>query len=142
MAYYGEYDSCQGRNNERIYESPPISGYGYQQQQQPPRPPCDPCLNVTEGGHGFNEYGGPAATNKYSAGGGYMMNRQKIIPQGQILRVCSKANPDYALAIRDGSAVMLFYNPNDPTMVTIPNSQMPAYIHSVNIYIFLIHTCS
>lgn len=119
MAYYGEYDSCQERN-QRIYESPPISGYG--SQQQPSRPPSDPCLNVTEGGHGFNEYGGPAASNKYYAGGGYMMNRQKIIPQGHIVRVGSKANPDYALAIRDGSAVMLFYNPNDPTMVTISYS--------------------
>eukprot|EP00253_Pinus_taeda_P033174 PITA_33174 len=113
MAYYGEYDSCQGRN-ERIYESPPISGYGY--QQQPPRTPCDPCLNVAGSGYGVNQYGGPAAYNKYNGGEGCMMSGQQIIPQGQIVRVCSKANPDYALAIRDGSAVMLFYNPNDPTM--------------------------
>jgi hypothetical protein len=130
MAYYGEYDSCQGRN-ERIYESPPNSGYGYQQQLA--RPPCDPCLNATEGGYGFNEYGGPAACNKFNAGGGYMMSGQKIIPQGQIVRVCSKANPDYALAIRDGRAVMVFYNPNDPTMVTFSYYYISAY-SILNIY--------
>ena len=72
----------------------------------------------TWGRYGFNEYGGRAACNKFNAGGGCMMNTQQIIPQGQIVKVCSKANPDYALAIRDGRAVMLFYNPNDPTMVT------------------------
>jgi hypothetical protein len=113
MAYNGQYDSCQGRN-ERIYESPPNSGYGY--HQQPARPPFDPCLDATEGGYGFNEYGGPAASNKFNATGGYMMSGQKILPQGQIVRVCSKANPDYTLAMRDAKAVMLFYNPNDPTM--------------------------
>ena len=117
MAYYGdEYDSCQG-GNERIYESaPPNSGYATYQQQQPARPPC---LNATQaGGYGFNEYGGRAACNKFNAGGDYTRGGQQVIPQGQIVRVCSKANPDYALAIRDGRALMVFYNPNDPTMVT------------------------
>lgn len=114
MAYYGEYDSCQG-GNERIYESPPNSGYAYQ-QQQPARPAYDPCLNATEGGYGFNEYGGRVACNKFNAGGAYTRNAQQVIPQGQIVRVSSKANPDYALAIRDGRAVMVFYKPNDPTL--------------------------
>jgi hypothetical protein len=50
--------------------------------------------------------------------GGYMMSVQEIIPQGHIVRDFSKANLDNALAIRDGKSVTLFYNPNDPTMLT------------------------
>jgi len=108
--HHGEYDSCQ-ESNGRIYESPPNSGYA--QQRPLARPPCQ---SATQGGYGFNEYGGRTDCNKFNAGGGCNMSGHQIIPQGQIVRVCAKANPDYALGIRDGRAIMLFYNPNDPTL--------------------------
>ncbi|GLJ53191.1 hypothetical protein SUGI_1133550 [Cryptomeria japonica] len=42
-------------------------------------------------------------------------NRGTTAFHGQIVRVCSKANPDYALGIRDGRAMLVYYNPSDPT---------------------------
>uniref|UniRef100_A0A0C9S4Z6 TSA: Wollemia nobilis Ref_Wollemi_Transcript_22057_846 transcribed RNA sequence n=1 Tax=Wollemia nobilis TaxID=56998 RepID=A0A0C9S4Z6_9CONI len=50
--------------------------------------------------------------NDYSTQGSY--GRQRI-PQGQIVRVCCKANPDYALGVRDGKVMLVYYNPSDPT---------------------------
>ncbi|XP_059070453.1 ricin B-like lectin EULS3 [Cryptomeria japonica] len=35
--------------------------------------------------------------------------------EGQIVRVCSKANLDYALGIRDGREMLVYYNPSEPT---------------------------
>lgn len=97
MAYYGQYDSYQ-ESNERIYEYPPNSGYA---QQRPLA--RSPCQYATQGG-GYGDGRPPSPPYPYPG------------PQGQIVRVYCKANPDYALAISDGRVVMLYYNPNDPTM--------------------------
>ena len=54
--------------------------------------------------------------SEYNYGGQQMYHS---LPQGQIVKVCSKANPDYALGIRDGRATLVYYNPSDPTQVYV-----------------------
>lgn len=39
--------------------------------------------------------------------------RKPALPRGQVVRVFTKANPDFWLAIRDGSTVLVHANPND-----------------------------
>ncbi|XP_057824950.2 ricin B-like lectin R40G3 [Cryptomeria japonica] len=78
----------------------------YYQQYESPRYPND-C----DGGCGQQQnYGYNQSEYNYSE-----QQRYHSLPQGQIVRVCSKANPDYALGIRDGRATLVYYNPSDPT---------------------------
>uniref|UniRef100_A0A0C9QRF8 TSA: Wollemia nobilis Ref_Wollemi_Transcript_12803_856 transcribed RNA sequence n=1 Tax=Wollemia nobilis TaxID=56998 RepID=A0A0C9QRF8_9CONI len=97
MAYYNEYET-------RRYGQ----GYGcegYDQEQLPP-PPC----RRTEESYGYGYDTSIPSKYNYAE-----PHRRQSLPQGQIVRVCSKANPDYALGIRDGRVILVYYNPSDPT---------------------------
>ncbi len=96
MTYYQQYESQRYPND--------CDG-GYDQQQFPP-----PCRNKEQ------NYGFYQADNSFQSEYNYSEHqRHNSLPQGQIVKVCSKANPDYALGIRDGRVTLVYYNPSDPT---------------------------
>ena len=37
------------------------------------------------------------------------------LPQGQVVKLFCKSNPDYSLGVRDGQVMLVYYNPSDPT---------------------------
>ncbi|KAH9288149.1 hypothetical protein KI387_032266, partial [Taxus chinensis] len=101
MAYYQDYESQrynQGYPND--YDG------GYEQQRFPPPPSRKQEEN----------YGLYQPNNSFQSEHSYSEHhRHNSLPQGQIVKLSSKANTDYALGVRDGRVLLVYYNPSDPT---------------------------
>jgi len=78
------------------------------------RPECEtpsdsfprPSSGTSEGSFTRPGYGPPGGSFPRPGG-------EPVLPRGQVVRVLTKANPDFSLAIRNGSAVLVHANAND-----------------------------
>ncbi|KAH9288148.1 hypothetical protein KI387_032265, partial [Taxus chinensis] len=101
MAYYQDYES------QRYNQGYPNDYDGGNEQQHFPPPP----RRKQEENYGLYQ-----PDNSFQSEHSYSEHhRHNSLPQGQIVKLSSKANPDYALGVRDGRVVLVYYNPSDPT---------------------------
>ncbi|ERN08381.1 hypothetical protein AMTRI_Chr07g74860 [Amborella trichopoda] len=110
---YSEYD-CDTYADGYAYSGPYVTDdFGCEGQIQPQRP-LQKMECKTYEPHNSTQRG---------------FRKGPVLPQGQTVKLTSKGNTDFALGVRNGQVVMVYYNPNDLTQQWIKDE---SWSNSVN----------